>query len=54
MTDTDDAWVQLVTRVPQQLHRAAKLHAIATDQTLTALIVAALRERLAAAAESAA
>lgn len=39
-------WVQLVTRVPQRLHREAKMHSIARDTTLTAFIVSALREKL--------
>ncbi len=43
----DDVWVQLVTRVPQRLHREAKMHSISSDLTLTAFIVSALREKLA-------
>jgi hypothetical protein len=42
----EDVWVQLVTRVPLKLHREAKLHSIASDTTLTAFIVSALREKL--------
>jgi hypothetical protein len=42
----NDVWVQLVTRVPQRLHREAKMHSISSDVTLTAFIVTALREKL--------
>jgi hypothetical protein len=45
-THPEDVWVQLVTRVPLRLHREAKLHSIASDTTLTAFIVSALREKL--------
>lgn len=44
--DPNDVWVQLVTRVPLRLHREAKMHSIASDTTLTAFIVSALREKL--------
>lgn len=49
MAEDDDAWVQLVTRVPQRLHREAKMQAIASDRTLTTFIVEALQAKLEAA-----
>jgi hypothetical protein len=43
----DEAWVQLATRIPKQLHRDLKLHCVETDTSVMDFVVAAVRERLA-------
>ena len=43
---TDEAWVQLATRIPKPLHRELKLHCVHTDTSLMAFVVAALKEKL--------
>ena len=42
----DEAWVQLATRIPKDLHRALKLHCVTSDTTLMDFVVAALTEKL--------
>jgi hypothetical protein len=46
MTDQNEAWVQLATRIPRHLHRAMKLHCVANEVSLMAFVVEALREKL--------
>jgi len=46
MTDQNEAWVQLATRIPRRLHRAMKLHCVANEVSLMAFVVEALREKL--------
>lgn len=48
MTDTNEAWVQLATRIPRRLHREMKLHCVAQEVSLMAFVVDALREKLVA------
>jgi predicted HicB family RNase H-like nuclease len=48
MTDQNEAWVQLATRIPRRLHREMKLHCVAQEVSLMAFVVEALREKLAA------
>jgi len=43
----DEAWVQLATRIPKQLHRELKLHCVRADTSLMDFVVEALEERLA-------
>jgi len=38
--------VQLVTRIPVELRRRAKLHCVASDTTLTQFVIDAITERL--------
>jgi len=44
--DADEPWVQLATRIPKELHRELKLHAVRADVSLMDFVVEALRERL--------
>jgi predicted HicB family RNase H-like nuclease len=44
---TDEAMVQLATRIPKALHRELRLHCVRADVTIMAFIVQALEERLA-------
>ena len=50
MTDQNEAWVQLATRIPRRLHRGIKLHCVEQEVSLMAFVVEALREKLGAAA----
>ncbi len=43
----DEAWVQLATRIPKQLHRDLKLHCVRSETSLMDFVVEALEERLA-------
>jgi predicted HicB family RNase H-like nuclease len=44
---TDEAWVQLATRIPKELHRELKLHCVKSDVSLMDFVVQALGEKLA-------
>ena len=46
MTEQNEAWVQLATRIPRRLHRAMKLHCVANEVSLMAFVVEALRQKL--------
>jgi hypothetical protein len=46
MTDPNEAWVQLATRIPRRLHREMKLHCVSQEVSLMAFVVDALREKL--------
>jgi len=46
MTEMNEAWVQLATRIPRRLHREMKLHCVANEVSLMAFVVNALREKL--------
>jgi len=48
MTDQNEAWVQLATRIPRRLHREMKMHCVASEVSLMAFVVDALREKLTA------
>jgi predicted HicB family RNase H-like nuclease len=50
MTDQNEAWVQLATRIPRRLHREMKLHCVSNEISLMAFVVDALRAKLASAA----
>lgn len=50
MTDQNEAWVQLATRIPRRLHREMKLHCVAEEVSLMAFVVDALRDKLVTAA----
>jgi predicted HicB family RNase H-like nuclease len=44
--DVDEAWVQLATRIPKELHRTLKLHCVTSDTSVMEFVVAAIREKL--------
>lgn len=44
---TEEAWVQLATRIPKTLHRQLKLHRVQSDTSVMDFVVAAVQERLA-------
>ncbi len=45
--DHDEAWVQLATRIPKELHRTLKVHCVTHDTSVMDFVVAALREKFA-------
>lgn len=47
MKDTNEAWVQLATRIPKSLHRSMKLHTVTADTTVMQFVVDAIGEKLA-------
>jgi predicted HicB family RNase H-like nuclease len=51
MTEMNEAWIQLATRIPRRLHREMKLHCVANEVSLMTFVVEALREKLEAASE---
>ena len=47
MTDrSEEAWVQLATRIPKSLHRALKLHCVESDTSVMDFVVASIKEKL--------
>jgi len=46
MSEMNEAWIQLATRIPRRLHREMKLHCVANEVSLMAFVVDALREKL--------
>ena len=46
MPKTDDAWTQLATRIPKELHRRLKLHSVTTDMTVMHFVREAIEETL--------
>ena len=47
MTTPHEAWTQLATRIPKELHRRLKLYCVTHDTSVMDFVVAALREKLA-------
>ena len=47
MAQSEEAWVQLATRIPKDLHRHLKLHCVKAETSLMEFVVSALKERLA-------
>jgi predicted HicB family RNase H-like nuclease len=45
--NTNEAWVQLATRIPKSLHRTMKLHCVMADSSVMQFVVDALGEKLA-------
>ena len=43
----DEVLVQLVTRIPKELHRRLKLHCVETDTALMHFVEVSVREKLA-------
>ena len=46
MAKTDEPIVQLVTRIPKELHRRLKLHCVTHDIALMHFVVEAIEEKL--------
>lgn len=46
LATSDEAWVQLATRIPKRLHRAVKVHCVKTGVPIMAFVETALREKL--------
>jgi hypothetical protein len=51
MAKTDEAWTQLSTRVPKELHRHLKLHCVTNDIMVQNFVVEAIAEKLGRAAK---
>ena len=47
MATAHEAWTQLATRIPKELHRRLKLHCVTNDISVMDFVVAALKEKLA-------
>ena len=46
MTNENEVWVQLATRIPKHLHRELKLHCVRSDVSVMEFVVHALEEKL--------
>jgi len=46
MAKAEEAWDQLATRIPKELHRRLKLHCVTHDIVLMHFVTAALEEKL--------
>ena len=46
MTTAHEAWTQLATRIPKELHRRLKLYCVTHDTALMHFVVAAIEEKL--------
>jgi predicted HicB family RNase H-like nuclease len=46
MPKRDEAWTQLATRVPKELHRRLRLHSVTNDTSVMDFVVAAIAEKL--------
>jgi len=46
MTTAHEAWTQLATRIPKELHRRLKLHCVTHDTSVMDFVVEALKEKL--------
>ena len=42
----EEAWTQLATRIPKELHRRLKLHCVTNDTSVMEFVVEALKEKL--------
>lgn len=47
VSNQDEVWVQLATRIPKALHRTLKLHCVTADTSVMDFVVKALEEKLA-------
>jgi len=52
MTTAHEAWTQLATRIPKELHRRLKLHCVTLDIVLMRFVVEAIEEKLGRKAKS--
>jgi predicted HicB family RNase H-like nuclease len=46
MPKADEAWTQLATRIPKELHRRLKLHSVTADVTVMEFVIQAIEETL--------
>ena len=46
MAKGEEAWTQLATRIPKELHRRLKLHCVTHDILLMHFVVDAIEEKL--------
>jgi predicted HicB family RNase H-like nuclease len=46
MAKGEEAWTQLATRIPKELHRRLKLHCVTNDTSVMDFVVEALKEKL--------
>ena len=46
MTTAHEAWTQLATRIPKELHRRLRLHYVTNDIALMHFVVGAIEEKL--------
>ena len=46
MTTAHEAWTQLATRIPKELHRRLRLHCVTRDISLMHFVAAAIEEKL--------
>jgi predicted HicB family RNase H-like nuclease len=46
MAKAEEAWTQLATRIPKELHRRLKLHCVTNDTSVMEFVVEALKEQL--------
>jgi len=45
--DDEEAWTQLATRIPKELHRRMRLHCVTNDVTVMEFVIRAVKEKLA-------
>ena len=46
MAKTEEAWTQLATRIPKDLHRRLKLYCVTNDIVLMQFVTEAIEEKL--------
>jgi predicted HicB family RNase H-like nuclease len=46
MAKPEEAWTQLATRIPKELHRRLKLHCVTNDIAVMHFVVQAIEEKL--------
>ena len=46
MTTAHEAWTQLATRIPKELHRRLKLHCVTLEIAVMEFVVEAIEEKL--------
>ena len=46
MTTAHEAWTQLATRIPKELHRRLKLHCVTHDTSVMEFVTKAIEEKL--------
>ncbi len=45
--EATEAWTQLATRIPKELHRRLKVHCVTNETMVQSFVVEAIREKLA-------
>ena len=46
MAKAEEAWTQLATRIPKELHRRLKLHCVTNDISVMDFVVKAIEKKL--------